>query len=78
MVKAQQDCHALALVIFVFFIILVRSVCDMDDYMFLSCLGLLYVYGVVTSLGVLYVYGCLDWFSIRGSSLLLSLIGNHI
>jgi hypothetical protein len=26
----------------------------------------------------LYVYGCLDWFSIRGSCLSLSLIGNNI
>jgi hypothetical protein len=45
---------------------------------FLSCLGVLYVYGAGTFLGILYVYGCLDWFSIRGSCLSLSLIGNHI
>ena len=76
---AEGYCHALTLVIFVFFIILVRSGCDKGWFVvFLSYLGFLYVYGVVTSLGVLYVYGYLDWFSIRGSCLSLSLIGNRI
>jgi hypothetical protein len=46
--------------------------------MCLSGLGVLYVYGAVSFLGSLYVYGCLDWFSIRGSCLSLSVIGNHI
>jgi hypothetical protein len=40
------ECHALALVIFVFFILLVRSGCDMGHLCVLSGLGVLYVYGV--------------------------------
>ena len=58
--------HALTLVIFVFFIILVRSGCD-EAGLFSFCM----------SLG-LNVYGCLDWFPIRGSCLSLSLIGDYI
>ena len=46
-----DHCHALALVIFVSFIILVRSGCDMGDLCVLSGLGVLYVYGVFYSLG---------------------------
>jgi hypothetical protein len=43
---------------------------------FLFCLGFLYVF-FFYSRG-LYVYGCQDWFSIRGSCLSSSLIGDHI
>jgi hypothetical protein len=35
----KNSCHALALVIFVFFIVLVRPGCDMGDLCVLSCLG---------------------------------------
>ena len=45
------DCHALVLVIFVFFIILVRSGCDMGDLCVFSGLGVLYVYGAGPFLG---------------------------
>ena len=34
--------------------------------------------GLFTIQVFIYVYGCLDWFSVRGSCLSLSLIGNHI
>ena len=39
--QLQRDCHVLALVIFVFFIILVRSGCDMGDLCVFPGLGVL-------------------------------------
>ena len=73
-------CHALTLVILVFFIILVRSGCD---YVFILSrgfvgLGVLVGLGVFVCLGVLYVYVVLIRFPIRDSCLSLSLIGDHI
>ena len=72
-------CHALVLVFCDFFIILVRPGCDMGLICGVFCLGVFVRYwdcGIVGLSSI--VYGCLEWFSIRGRCLSLSLIGNHI
>ena len=72
-------CHALVLVFCVFFINLVRPGCDMGFVCGVFCLGVFVRYWVCGLVGVSsIVYGCLEWFSIRGRCLSLSLIGNHI
>ena len=71
-------CHALALVIFDVFIILVRPGCDMGELFVYLVQGVLQIYGVVFIQVFMLVYGCLDWFSIRDRCLSLSLIGSHI
>ena len=43
--KPERHCHALTLVIFVFFIILVRSGCDEGGMCFFPCF--LYIFGVL-------------------------------
>ena len=49
-----------------------------DVCVFCTVQGFCRFLGLFTIQVFMYVYGCLDWFSIRGSCLSLSLIGNHI
>ena len=76
---SPYSCHALVLVFCVFFIHLVRPGCDMGFVCGVFCLGVFVRYWLCGFVGVSsIVYGCLEWFSIRGRCLSLSLIGTHI